>query len=146
MMRDELKAFIEENLLITSDGPISDEDELLLDGIIDSLGVTRLIAFIESELHIAVPVQDATIDLGGESIEALRIAALANSQGIRFTTKELFEFPTVAALSKVATTTAELGAAVTPESISFAETAHQAGLSEADLEEVLAEFGDDSSD
>ena len=62
------------------------------------------------------------IDLGGESIEALRIAALANSQGIRFTTKELFEFPTVAALSKVATTTAELGAAVTPESISFAET------------------------
>ena len=63
MMRDELKAFIEENLLITSDGPISDEDELLLDGMIDSLGVTRLIAFIESELHIAVPVQDATIDL-----------------------------------------------------------------------------------
>ncbi len=35
MMRDELKAFIEENLLITSDGPISDEDELLLDGMID---------------------------------------------------------------------------------------------------------------
>ena len=93
-----------------------------------------------------VSANEHFIDLGGESIEALRIAALANSQGIRFTTEELFEFPTVAALSEVATTTAELGAAVTPESISFAATAYQAGLSEADLEEMLAEFGDDSSD
>ncbi len=62
MIKDELRAFIEDSLLIIGNGPISDEDELLLDGMIDSLGVTRLIAFIESELHIAVPAQDATIE------------------------------------------------------------------------------------
>ncbi len=62
MIKDELRAFIEGSLLIVGNGPISDEDELLLDGMIDSLGVTRLIAFIESELHIAVPAQDATIE------------------------------------------------------------------------------------
>ncbi len=62
MIKDELRAFIEDNLLIIENMPISNEDELLLDGMIDSLGVTRLIAFIESELHIAVPAQDATIE------------------------------------------------------------------------------------
>lgn len=42
-------------------GPGDDED-LLLSGLIDSLGVVRLIAFIEAEMGIRVPPEDVTIE------------------------------------------------------------------------------------
>lgn len=60
-MRDQLRAFIEQNL-VDNGAPVADEDELLIDGIVDSIGVTRLISFIDSEFAVKVPPRDVTID------------------------------------------------------------------------------------
>ena len=60
-MRDQLRAFIETNLVDDGDS-VADEDELLIDGIVDSIGVTRLISFIDSEFAVKVPPRDVTID------------------------------------------------------------------------------------
>lgn len=38
------------------------DDEVVLDGTIDSLGVTRLIAFLEREYDITIPPTDVTIE------------------------------------------------------------------------------------
>lgn len=38
------------------------DDDLLNSGVIDSLGVVRLISFIESEYNIKVPPQDMVIE------------------------------------------------------------------------------------
>ena len=61
-MTDRIREFIEQNLMIGQDRHLSDDDELLLGGVIDSLGITRLIAFIGNDLGVQVPARDATID------------------------------------------------------------------------------------
>ena len=61
-MKDQLRRFIEDNLMTGDERALGDNDQLLMDGIIDSLGVTRLIAFIGTDLGIDVPARDATID------------------------------------------------------------------------------------
>ena len=38
------------------------EDNLLSEGMVDSIGMTRLVGFIEEELGISVPPEDFTID------------------------------------------------------------------------------------
>jgi acyl carrier protein len=38
------------------------ETDLLLSGILDSLGVMRLVGFIEKQFNVAVPPQDVTIE------------------------------------------------------------------------------------
>jgi acyl carrier protein len=49
--------------LLGGEGPeISVDDEIVLDGTVDSLGVTRLVDFLETEFGIAVPPEDVTID------------------------------------------------------------------------------------
>ncbi len=60
-MREELKVFVEKNLM-RNGSQVGYDDELLLAGIIDSLGVTRLIAFVESEFDVRVPARDVTIE------------------------------------------------------------------------------------
>lgn len=49
---------------------ISDESDLLTTGVIDSLGVMRLTAFIQSEFSYEVPMADLTIE-NFESIDAI---------------------------------------------------------------------------
>ena len=41
---------------------ISEEDDLLGDELIDSMGIMRLVAFIEKEYSIAVPPEDVRIE------------------------------------------------------------------------------------
>lgn len=60
--REALKGFITNQILIGESSPIGDDDELLLDGTIDSLGVTRVIGFIGQEFGVAVPREEATIE------------------------------------------------------------------------------------
>ena len=60
--RAALKGFITGQLLIGETSPLGDEDELLLDGIIDSLGVTRVIGFIEHTFGVVVPREEATVE------------------------------------------------------------------------------------
>ena len=41
---------------------VSVDDEIVLDGTVDSLGVTRIVDFIESEFGITIPAEDVTIE------------------------------------------------------------------------------------
>ncbi|MFO7700841.1 MAG: acyl carrier protein [Acidimicrobiia bacterium] len=41
---------------------VAADDEIVLDGTIDSLGVTRLIDFLEKDFAITIPAEDVTID------------------------------------------------------------------------------------
>ena len=50
-----------------------------------------------------VGVQDNFFDLGGDSIINIQIVSRANQAGLRFSPKELFDHPTIAALSTVVT-------------------------------------------
>lgn len=57
-----LNRFVTEQLILDSSREIGNDDELLLDGIIDSLGATRLVGFIEDEFDVRVPPQDVTVE------------------------------------------------------------------------------------
>ncbi|MEM7782114.1 MAG: acyl carrier protein [Planctomycetota bacterium] len=62
-MRSELLAFVQTELIGGKDGEsLSVEDDLLTDELIDSMGVMRLIAFIEETYHCKIPVQEVTIE------------------------------------------------------------------------------------
>lgn len=52
--------FIAEELL-SSDSMVDDDEMLLSDGVVDSLGMIRLVSFIEESFDIEIPPQDLTI-------------------------------------------------------------------------------------
>lgn len=63
MTTDErLTDFITRELLSDRAAEIAPDDDLLLSGLIDSIGVMSLLAFIETELGVRVPPQDVTIE------------------------------------------------------------------------------------
>ena len=49
-------------LLDSSQFELAANDDLLEDGLVDSLGIMKLLAFIESEFGFAVPAQDVTVE------------------------------------------------------------------------------------
>lgn len=53
---------IEELVLDDLDGDIGHDDDLLTSGLIDSLGVMRLVGFIQDEFAIEVSPEDVTIE------------------------------------------------------------------------------------
>lgn len=58
-----LQHFIEQELMGGEpDRRIGEDDELLLSGIVDSLGVFRVVSFIETELGVRVPAEDVTLE------------------------------------------------------------------------------------
>lgn len=60
---DDLLTFIADDLLRgRSDGGLQPEDDLLGSGLVDSLGVMRIVAFIEKQFGIAVPPEDVRIE------------------------------------------------------------------------------------
>ncbi|MAE65319.1 MAG: acyl carrier protein [Phycisphaeraceae bacterium] len=59
--RDTLKQYICAELLNDLDD-LDDSENLLSDGMVDSLGMVRLLGFIEDELNVSVPPEDFTID------------------------------------------------------------------------------------
>lgn len=61
-LKDALRQFILKDLLVGREAAIGDDDELLLSGLVDSLGAVRLISFIETELNIHVPPEDVIIE------------------------------------------------------------------------------------
>lgn len=61
-MHDSITHFIASELLRGSPGRVVGPDEnLLAPGMIDSLGIVMLIAFIERETGLAIPPEDVTI-------------------------------------------------------------------------------------
>ena len=55
-----LTEFVSEELL-DLDEPVSADESLLAEGMVDSLGMMRLVAFIEQEFDYKVPAGDLTI-------------------------------------------------------------------------------------
>ena len=62
-MTTELIEYIKENLLIgQSDIELLPEDDLLGSGLVDSMGMMKLIGHIETHYQFTVPPQDMTIE------------------------------------------------------------------------------------
>ena len=61
-MQETLINYIKTELAGNPDVALSAEDDLLNSGLIDSMGIMRLIAFIEQEFDVAIPPQDMVID------------------------------------------------------------------------------------
>ncbi len=67
-MLNDIKSFIETDLL--SGRGIESGENLLLSGLVDSLGVMRLVAFIESRFGFKVPAGDVKL-ANFETLEAI---------------------------------------------------------------------------
>ena len=59
-MKQKITRFIIDELL--SGTEVSDQDDLLLSGLIDSIAVMRLVSFIEQQIESAVPPEDVTLE------------------------------------------------------------------------------------
>ena len=57
-----LKDYLNRELRGGQSGELADDDDLLLSGIVDSIGVMRLVAFIEETFSVTVPPEDVTIE------------------------------------------------------------------------------------
>ena len=57
-----LMSFIQHELMGNQADPISNDDDLLGGGHIDSMGIMRLVAFLETEFGVSVPPEDVTIE------------------------------------------------------------------------------------
>lgn len=61
--RNVLKMYIETDLLGgTHNAPIGYHDDLLLSGLVNSLGVMRLVAFVQQQFGIEIPADDVVIE------------------------------------------------------------------------------------
>ena len=60
-IRDVLRQYIGEELL-EEEGTVEDDENLLTDGMVDSMGMLRLVAFIDETWDIIVPPEDFTIE------------------------------------------------------------------------------------
>lgn len=62
-MKDSLRRYISHELLGNGQTlEVTDDENLLGSGLIDSIGMMSLVVFIESELNIDVPPEDVTIE------------------------------------------------------------------------------------
>jgi acyl carrier protein len=81
-MKERLRQYLLDELLnLPPQASLADDDDLLLSGWLDSLGVVRLIAFIEESLGTTVPPEDVTIE-NFLTINAMS-AYLSNRQGVQ---------------------------------------------------------------
>jgi acyl carrier protein len=61
-MEQAIVRFVNEHLVGGGGASVATDDEIVLDGTVDSLGVTRLIEFLEREYSITIPAQDVTVE------------------------------------------------------------------------------------
>lgn len=62
-MKEIIIEYIQQNLFSgQSNTPLSAGDDLLGSGLVDSMGMMQLIAFIENKFEFKVPFEDMTID------------------------------------------------------------------------------------
>jgi acyl carrier protein len=69
-MRETLIKHILEEIIADPEEELMADDDLLNSGLIDSLGIMRLIAFIENEFGMKIPPQDMVIE-NFMSVEAI---------------------------------------------------------------------------
>lgn len=80
MMTQTLITYIEKEILNSPDTQLTDQDDLLGSGLVDSMGLMRIIAFIEEEYGITVPPTDMVIE------HFVNIEAISNYMAERQTT------------------------------------------------------------
>ena len=62
-MKDELIRYLAEEILTLHEGEtVGADDELLMSGKVDSIGVMRLVAFVEDMFGVEVPAEDVTLE------------------------------------------------------------------------------------
>jgi aryl carrier-like protein len=99
----------------------------------------EVLAFIWQELLgiDQVGIWDNFYELGGDSIIGLQVVARANQAGIRITPRQLFENQTVAELAAVIALSSITG----PEESIPGSVSTVAALSQAEIDDLVAEFG-----
>ncbi len=106
----------------------------------------RLAAVWQDVLGIdRIGVYDPFIELGGDSILNIQIVARAKAAGVHFTPQQLFEHETIGALAEVVTVeeVATPAPLPTPTRSGFSVAAFpEAGLSQAELDDLLETFGE----
>lgn len=71
--------FISAELMVDTSHHLAVDDELLIDGIIDSIGATRLVGFVERLTESPVPPQDVTVENFGTVRHIVNYLAVAES-------------------------------------------------------------------
>lgn len=62
-LKQQLRDFIVTELLNGSyTGTLADDQDLLISGLVDSLGVVRMINFIEQAMEVTIPPEDVTLE------------------------------------------------------------------------------------
>ncbi len=61
-MNQPIVSFIEREFLPATESLENEEEELLSSGIINSLGLMKLISFIENQYEIQIPFEDITLE------------------------------------------------------------------------------------
>jgi len=57
-----LRSHICDEIILTPGAELADDQELLLSGLLDSLGVMRLAGYLEAECSISVPPEDVILE------------------------------------------------------------------------------------
>ncbi len=78
-IKNTVRDFIRRDLLMDPGLTLGDADELLLSGLVDSLGAMRLVAHLETTYGIKVPAEDVLLE-HFETIDA--VAAYLGKRGI----------------------------------------------------------------
>lgn len=60
-LRETLRRFIAEEL-VSDETPLGLDDSLLADGMVDSLGAVRLVAFVEERFGFQIPPEDLVME------------------------------------------------------------------------------------
>ncbi len=60
-MKEKIASYIKDNIL-AADQDISDSDDLLNTGLIDSIGVIKLISYLEEEFNVSIPPEEMIIE------------------------------------------------------------------------------------
>ena len=61
-MNDQIIHFIQTQLLDEETTPLAADDDLLGSGLIDSIGIMKLIGFLENEFDVKIPPEDMVIE------------------------------------------------------------------------------------
>lgn len=59
-MKADIRSFVVDQLL--SGKAVEDQEDLLVSGLVDSIGVMRLVAYLEQQNDMQIPPQDVTIE------------------------------------------------------------------------------------
>ena len=79
--KEEIKQFIADNLLFSSNGfHLSDDASFLENGVVDSLGIMELVMYVEEQFGVQVLDEDVTPD-NFDSVNRL-VAYVASKNGV----------------------------------------------------------------